>query len=640
MSFDPETDEALFAETRATLLEAFEAWCEAHPGVGAPAPEAAGDVWLALDWKLYYGGGDLSWWRVEHLVEFLLEWCPRKLSVPAGQAASIPASLARFVAYLHAEGLLAPGSSSPDEAARAAEELTGGFLAAMSDPSKFGMAKSLFAEAAADGVDLEDPEDVERWVNELNRRPREERPALPASPARPARPKLPPVAMPSEEAVAASRAQAPILAMFARLAEFVGSGRRLTQKGNLTLADARDLVPLLGTDDVVDFAIGDHVHRLPSAEDLPMLRYVLAWARKAGVVRVQHGKLMATKVGLALGSDPVRLFDRAVDALLAAGPLSIQRYPDRWGSWPDVDEVLDHVCVALLVGPYSLGRPVPIESLVEGAAETVLGTFRFPYLSDEEVTSNIAGDVTDMMDILAVAGITRRDGVEPPDRPWRRRGSGGTVALTPAGVRTVRRLLGQAGYEVPEAGRWAEASAAELLSGTDGDDFATMWGELQAWRARRSDEDAVAQLGDAVLALADPALRNLALAAMGDIDTRLAAPHVRRLSAERASRGAALCWLVDHGMESPAALYDPVDPEVFVDVLAQRLVGHGPEAMMATLELAGAHDAQTALIGRLWRCPSQATLGVLTVIGSAHPSKAVAKAARKAVFQRRSSSLG
>lgn len=289
MRFDPETDEALFAETRATLLEAFEAWCEAHPGVGAPAPEAAGDVWLALDWKLYYGGGDLSWWRVEHLVEFLLEWCPRK---------------------------------------------------------------------------------------------------------------------------------------------------------------------------------------------------------------------------------------------------------------------------------------------------------------------------------------------------------------TPAGVRTVRRLLGQAGYEVPEAGRWAEASAAELLSGTDGDDFATMWGELQAWRARRSDEDAVAQLGDAVLALADPALRNLALAAMGDIDTRLAAPHVRRLSAERASRGAALCWLVDHGMESPAALYDPVDPEVFVDVLAQRLVGHGPEAMMATLELAGAHDAQTALIGRLWRCPSQATLGVLTVIGSAHPSKAVAKAARKAVFQRRSSSLG
>jgi len=67
-----------------------------------------------------------------------------------------------------------------------------------------------------------------------------------------------------------------------------------------------------------------------------------------------------------------------------------------------------------------------------------------------------------------------------------------------------------------------------------------------------------------------------------------------------------------------------------------RLATGGPEALVDALGLAGSHDQQAALVGRLWRLRSDATLPVLEAIGAAHPAKAVAKAARKACFQHRS----
>jgi hypothetical protein len=42
------------------------------------------------------------------------------------------------------------------------------------------------------------------------------------------------------------------------------------------------------------------------------------------------------------------------------------------------------------------------------------------------------------------------------------------------------------------------------------------------------------------------------------------------------------------------------------------------------------------VIGQIWRSPSMATDMVLAAVGELHPTKIVAKAARKARFQRRS----
>jgi hypothetical protein len=640
--FGPD-DEDGFASAKASLLDRFEDWLGDHH----EAPhQVAAEAGLALDWKWGYGDGDLGRWTRSDIGEFLLDWCPRKLSVAQAECATIPASLASFTAFLGHEGLLAPGSSAVDELARAAVDITHDFVEAMGDVSNFGLAKSLFASAEADGIDMADPDALQEWIAEFNARPEEDRrrvipdTALAApGPRRTAvKPAMPPVVPPDDAEVAVSRAAAPILAKFAALADFVDAGRKLTQTGNFTLADARALVELLDTGDVMDPKIGNRTFRTTSAADLVGLRQVFVWAKKAGVVRVAHGRVHATKKGLAIAKDPAAFFDRAVDALLAVGPLASQRVVDGWLAWPEVTELLDRFSVVLLSGPYVAQRPLPLEDLCDAATDAVLTAFEFPRSTDDDVARRVVVDVVDMVDALELAGMVRRiDAVDGDDAELiGRRRLGGSVELTAAGVTTTRRLLVDAGYEAPTAGRFTDASATELFLGTDFDDFTVLSAEIQAWRRRRSPEQAAGELADAVRALPDPALRNLALAVMGDIDLEVAGPEVRSLASDPATRGFALCWLVDHGLEGPSALFDPDDLSWFVDVLAQRVVTRGPEGLSDTLALAGGHDRQVAVIGGLWRMPSTATEFVLAAIGEMHPVKSVAKTGRKALFQRRS----
>lgn len=588
-----------------------------------------------------YGDGDLGRWQTRDVAEFLLEWCPRKLSVSQADCLSIPSAFAAFTTFLESEGLLAPGSSSVAALAEVSAGLGDEFVTAMGDPSNFGMAKSLFSAAGADGVDMNDPVQLQEWIDGFNASPEEDRRRIipDTARARPARPTLPPVALPDDAEVTASKEAAPILEMFAAFATYVGAGRKLTQTGNLTLADARALVGLLGTGDSMDEQVGDRTFKTMSSAELPRLRLIFAWARKAGVVRVAHGRVIATKKGAALATNRATSFDGAVDAILAIGPLASQRDPDGWLAWPDVNDLLDSFVVHLLTGPYVTQRPMPIDELISVAADAVLDAFEFPSLEDEQVARHVGTDVVDIMDALALAGMVRRAGIpEPPDGESTagRRRHGGTVELTAAGIATTHRLLTDSGYDVPTAGRFAQSTATELFLGTDLDDFPMLWGEIEAWRRGRAPIQAAAELATAVRELQEPALRNVALAVMGDMDPEVAGPEVRRLATEPETRGFASCWLVDHGLEDPQTLFDRDDVSWFVDVLAQRLVTAGTDGLCDTLALAGSHDAQIEVIARLWRSPSTATDTVLAAIGEVHPTKVVAKAARKAGFQRRS----
>ncbi len=641
LEFGPDDDDD-FAAARNVLLGSFERWLtDVRQESGDHAADLASDAGLALDWKWSYSDGDLGRWRAPDVAEFLLEWCPRKLSVSQDDCLSIPSALAAFTTFLESEGLLASGSSPAAALAEAAEGLAGEFVTAMGDSSNFGMAKSLFSAAGADGVDMNDPVQLQEWIDEFNASPEENRRRVIPETAlgRPARPTLPPVALPDDAEVTASREAAPILEMFATFATYIGPGRKLTQTGNLTLADARALVELLGTGDAMDEQIGDRTFKTQSSAELPRLRLVFAWARKAGVVRVAHGRVIATKKGIALAKNRAASFDGAVDAILAIGPLASQRDPDGWLAWPDVNDLLDRFVVHLLTGPYVSQRPMPIDELVSVATGAVLSAFEFPSLEDEQVTRYVGTDVVDIMDALALAGVVRRASIpEPPDGESSagRRRHGGTVELTAAGIATTHRLLIDSGYDAPTAGRFAQATATELFLGSDLDDFPMLWGEIEAWRRGRPPAPAAAEIATAVRELQDPALRNVALAVMGDMDPEVAGPEVRRLATEPETRGFASCWLVDHGLEDPESLFDPNDVSWFVDVLAQRFVTAGADGLCSTLALAGSHAAQIEVIGRLWRSPSTATDTVLAAIGEVHPTKVVAKAARKAGFQRRS----
>ena len=122
------------------------------------------------------------------------------------------------------------------------------------------------------------------------------------------------------------------------LTEWVGAGRKLTQRGNLTLADARNLVTLLETADEMDPEIGDRRWRTQSSEDLRELNAVLIWAKRVGLVRIHSGRLVAVKSKARLLARPLELwtrlfsvFDDLVDAVCPPGylpSLLAEDFPD------------------------------------------------------------------------------------------------------------------------------------------------------------------------------------------------------------------------------------------------------------------------------------------------------------------------
>jgi len=130
----------------------------------------------------------------------------------------------------------------------------------------------------------------------------------------------------SEDDLAAIAASAPALRQVTALTRWVGEGRKLTQTGQLTMADARHLVGLLDTGDEIDPVIGERVFRTRSSADLPVLAIVVAWAKAAGLVRVVHGRLVAVKKNQRLIDRPAQLwnlmfaaFDQLGTAICSAG---------------------------------------------------------------------------------------------------------------------------------------------------------------------------------------------------------------------------------------------------------------------------------------------------------------------------------
>lgn len=83
----------------------------------------------------------------------------------------------------------------------------------------------------------------------------------------------------------------------------------------MTLADARVLVALLETGDVIDEKIGDRVFKTKSSAELPRLNVVVEWAKAAGLVRVVRGRLVPVKKAAALLKDPGRLREAAFAVL-------------------------------------------------------------------------------------------------------------------------------------------------------------------------------------------------------------------------------------------------------------------------------------------------------------------------------------
>lgn len=167
---DPDEFELLAEE----IMADFEA--EVLEAQSADSPLGRNGRFIAqsmLDFKWGYGDGRLARWTVDDVEEFLLEHAPRKLSQPGEESEDNADCVIALLEFLDDAGVLV--GDTVGTLVRVTKSLRSEAARAAQDPSRWGMAKSLFMQAAAEGLDVEDPEAIEGWMESFNSRPREER---------------------------------------------------------------------------------------------------------------------------------------------------------------------------------------------------------------------------------------------------------------------------------------------------------------------------------------------------------------------------------------------------------------------------------------------------------------------------------
>jgi hypothetical protein len=652
MVFGPD-DEKAFFEARDELVERFAAWADDR------VPDA--DPWiaqLALDYKWGYADGELGRWTRADLHDLLLDWFPRKVTLDPDSVEQVVPTMRAFLDWLALSDLLDRSGERPRTLRTALDRLAPKLPGALADPSRFGLAKSFAAAMQAGEVDIGDKAAVDRFVTGFNELPVEERerlvPALGALPfgpppaEEPPPPALPPIRLAPEAELAEAAAAAPAVERLRRVVTWVGDGRKLTQKGNPTLADGKALAQLLGAGDQVDPKVGDRVFPTRSSAELPEVALAFAWAKAARLVRVVHGRVVPVKRSQGLLGRPLDLWQRAFEGFRQLGPPLLG---DRiLGSF--LVEGFDEAVIGLLMPLYVSDEPVSFDQLVNLSWDHLRDAYYLDGAPPDRLAvwrQMTAADLDRALGQLELLGAVERSGDPGPgpvdedlrgvpstlgfagEEAWERV----RFRLTPLGAWGTNRLLREHGVDAPVVGDLAAEDAATLLDRCGDYDEESCQAELAAWCAARGPA-AATELAAFVRSSDDPAARMLAFAAL-DLTGPDGVDEVRRLREDERLRPYATMWLVEHGLEDQGALDPEAAVRVMVETFAVTLATEGPAGAIEMLQGLGPADEQAALIGNLWRVDSPHVAELLDAVATSHPDKGVAKAARKATFKLRSS---
>jgi hypothetical protein len=640
LEFGPD-DEDRFFVARDELLDRYERWL----GVQGRSVELRADAELVLGFKWGYLDGHLGRWRTADLDELLLELYPRKVVADRELAALTVPAVAGLLEFLDEQGQLVLGSDPLPRLLARLDALRGPFLEALGDASRYGLGTSLFRAMMADGVDLDDEAAVGGWVEAFNARPREERdrvlgPAMAQmAAALQGRRRLRPVTLaPVVELEQAAR-EAAVMVRFARFVDYVTTPRKLTEKGNLKLADARMLLEVLELDDRLDETIGERTFKTKSSTELPTLDLTFRWARAARLVKVRKGELSVTQAGRRLDRDVLQTVYQALHGLLELGVLAHRYREDPYGFGWYAAEVDAEVPVWLLE-LYEHGR-LDIEDLAAETWELLLERFDLDDVPADKLAFHrrlVESGVRRILDRLQELGIVTVTDVDQVETSVGTEDRGGGAGLTDLGVWAVQRMA-SVYLDAPVVGTLMEVPAGELLrQATDMAEDAAR-AELDAWIAHRDVADAAAELV-AALPGADDVAIGLAFGALLRIGAP-APPAVSTLREEPRLGPYATAWLVDTlQIEAEQVRVDDVEGQVAL--LHAVLDLRGPHAVTIWLPLMlgvrsdTGRDAIATAVEHLWRARSAAAGEVLDAIAAVHPDKAVAKAARKALFKLRS----
>ncbi|WP_328956034.1 plasmid pRiA4b ORF-3 family protein [Kitasatospora purpeofusca] len=212
------------------------------------------------------------------------------------------------------------------------------------------------------------------------------------------------------------------------LVSWIGAGRKLTQTGKVTLADARALVTLLETGDTIDPAIGDRTFKTKSSQELYHLNLLVEWAKAARLLRVTGGRLVPVKKNARLLEDPECVLDALFEALPRIGEAVI---PSGWLGSIFADEYPAGLRV-VLTSLYAADRPVPERKLRTAVWDALSGFFVLDDLPQDRLGLLRRGNDRDVESLLTV--LRGLGAVEP---------TGNAVALTAAGCEAVARLRGE-----------------------------------------------------------------------------------------------------------------------------------------------------------------------------------------------------
>lgn len=627
MRLDPDRDEKAFETTSSRLVAEFRRWLPAgSPGVD---PE---DATLLLDWKFSYADGRLDRWSADDLEEFLLSWCPRKVSFPLELARTIPGTVAAFLEFLADRGWLAPDTDPGLPAYARAREAD--FMAAMRDPAKFGMAKSLFAGLDLGPDDLEDPAAVQAAIESFNALAEEERFRLtrgePGSPEPEDDSPIGPVVRPDPQVLRRSAESAPVLTGFRRLSDyFAPPGRVLTKTGNLKLADARELVERLETGERFEQQYGEVTFHTRTAAHLWVLDHWQWWARAAGVLRKRHDRLIAVKSWPPRArKDPAAEVRRIFEVLLDHGVLSsaLPQFQTR------MNDFLDAAVLPILFRLVSADTDDfadLVEVLTSTSAELGIA---------ELYPGQLERSLETLVVVLERAGVLRHENYQmKPDLIGDERRTGGTLALTPIGVSITIDLAREAGVPIDVIERLDELPGTALVKRMEGLGPEEWWPLAGRWLAEQPARSQA--LDDLIDALADdPLLFLMVLGGVPDDQRDAWAAALRRRTVSDPPPGEigsiALQWLLSVGLVDPT----DVDPQTALDatlVTMGLMAEYAAEQFGESVAEMAAESAYEIIAAVIQREPPRAEK-VLQTLGSRHPDKAVAKTARRELFRLRS----
>ncbi|WP_446223340.1 hypothetical protein ACTWPB_27215 [Nocardia sp. IBHARD005] len=438
-------------------------------------PVDAGIIAVALDSRHTSSDGRLNFWTEAAVRRAVLERIPRAFDGDPPSSERVRGSVRTLIRYQAEHGLLDPrGQTFADLDAAVAAAVADYPAAAAAHPDESDVL-SLLEQLVGRGVSDVD----ERMFTQL------------------------PIVLPAESALAAQAAECELAGRLQRLVEWVGpKGRKLTARGFLRIADARELVALLDT--------GDIVEGVRSSADLPRLGLLLAWAREARLVRVINGELRAVAKARPLLSDPIALWHRLFDSFFELGDAVLPAGgPYGW--------MCEDVTADVLNTLYSMPYPMPIIRLEIPVWMTWQERFSFFFDSPDDLEFYRAGCIAALHKILQalaeLGAVELSVGVPHPDfsadlaegfaEPFgpdfdatdRRallsdlREASPLVRLTDLGTSAMRRRMLAQGREAGLVGDLIDAGPSELL-GVIADHYTAEAAqlELQGWLARHNDD--------------------------------------------------------------------------------------------------------------------------------------------------------